>query len=202
MHIAVLGTGHMATTLGTGLQQAGHTIVFGSRSPGEHQDLSADVTDHAAAVQGADVVLSALAAASSLEALTALREPLAGHVLIDIGNAVDERLQLLYPVTSLGERLQAALPGTRVVKALSTLPGTVAVDPASLSGPTSLFLAGDDAEAKALVSSLIGDLGWPEDARIDLGDITASLAMERYFSLFVALMAAFRGAPFNIAVIR
>lgn len=202
MRIAVLGTGHMATTLGSGLQQAGHTIVFGSRSPSEHQDLSADVVEHAAAIQGADVVISALAAASSLQTLSALREPLAGHVLIDIGNAVDERLELLDPVTSLGQKLQAALPGTRVVKALNTLPGTVAIDPASLPTPTSVFLAGDDEQAKALVSNLIGDLGWPQETRLDLGGITAALAMERYFSLFAALMGAFRGAPFNIAVIR
>lgn len=202
MRIAILGTGHMAVTLGTGLRTAGHDIVFGSRRPEDHSDLPAPVTDHAAAIAGSDVVLSALAAAQALDTLTGLRAPLDGSVLIDIGNAVDERMELLHPESSLGELLQRALPGTRVVKALNTLPGTVAVDPGSLSAPTSVFVAGDDAAAKALVSGLIGDLGWTPGSIVDLGDITAAKAMERYFSLFAALMGALRGAPFNIAVVR
>lgn len=192
----------MARTLGAGLRRAGHTIVFGSRDPDGHQDLDGAVLDHAGAIEGADVVLNALAAASSLQALTALHPQLEGRVLIDIGNAVDDDLELLDPVTSLGEKLQAALPGTRVVKALSTLPGEVAVAPGSLSAPTTVFLAGADAAAKDLVSGLIGDLGWPQETRVDLGGIHAALAMERYFSLSAALMATMHGAPFNIAVVR
>lgn len=202
MRIAVLGTGHMATTLGSGLQRAGHDLVFGSRTPGDRPDLPAPVLDHAAAIEGSDVVISALAAATSLQALAALEESLAGRVLIDIGNAVDERLDLLHPEDSLGERLQQALPRTRVVKALNTVAGTVAVDPGSLSAPTAVFLSGDDQEAKALVSGLIGDLGWAAESRIDLGGIATARAVERYFSLFAALMGAMRGAPFNIAIVR
>jgi 8-hydroxy-5-deazaflavin:NADPH oxidoreductase len=202
MRIAILGTGHMARTLGAGFAKVGHEIVFGSRSPEQHTDLPAAVTDHASAIDGSDLVLSALAAATSLETLTGLREALAGHVVLDIGNAVNERMELLYPTTSLGEQLQQALPDSRVVKSLNTLPGTIAVAPESLSAPSVVFLSGDDADAKAMVSGLIGDLGWAESSRVDLGGIATALAAERYFSLFAALMGAFRGAPFNLALVR
>lgn len=201
MRIAVLGTGHMATTLGTGFQRVGHDVVFGSRSPGDHTDLPAPVTDHAAAIDGSDLVVSALAAATALEALTGLRDALDGHVLLDIGNAVDQTMELLYPSSSLGEQLQAALPGTRVVKSLNTVAGTIAVAPESLPAPTVVFLSGDDAEAKALVSGLIGDLGWAEQSRIDLGGIRTARAAERWFSMFGVLMGHFRGAPFNLALV-
>ena len=105
-------------------------------------------------------MVSALAAASTLATLTPLADALAGRVLLDIGNAVGPDMELLYPTSSLGEQLQAALPRTKVVKSLNTMPGTVAIDPGSLSAPTVVFLSGDDADAKALVSGLIGDLGW------------------------------------------
>lgn len=201
MRIAILGTGHMATTLGGGFQKAGHDIVFGSRNPGEHTDLPAPVADHAAAIDGSDLVVSALAAASSLETLTGLRDELDGHVLLDIGNAVDGHMELIYPTASLGEQLQQALPGTKVVKSLNTLPGTLTVAPDTLPAPTVVFLSGDDADAKALVSGLIGDLGWSEESRVDLGGITTARAAERYFSMFGALMGHFRGAPFNLALV-
>ena len=201
MRIALLGTGHMATTLGVGFQRSGHDIVFGSRNPGEHDGLPATVTDHASAIRGSDLVVSALAAATSLETLTGLRDALDGHVLLDIGNAVDEHFELLYPTVSLAEQLQQALPDTRVVKSLNTLPGPVAVNPAMLSAPSVLFLSGDDAAAKALVSGLIGEWGWSEESRIDLGGIATARGAERYFSLFASLMGHFRGAPVNVSFV-
>lgn len=201
MRIAILGTGHMAVTLGTGFRRAGHVVVFGSRTPGAQHDLPGEVADHAGAIRGSDLVVSALAAAHSVELLSALREELDGAVLLDIGNAVDERMELLHPDSSLGEQLQLALPGTRVVKSLNTLPGTVTVQPDSLPAPTVVFVSGDDEAAKALVAGLIADLGWAQESIIDLGGITTARAAERYFSLFVALMGHVQGAPFNLAIV-
>lgn len=122
-------------------------------------------------------------------------------MLLDIGNAVDEHMELIYPTASLGEQLQQVLAGTKVVKSLNTLPGTLAVAPDSLPAPTVVFLSGDDADAKTLVSDLTGDLGWAEESRIDLGGIAAARAAERYVSMFGALMGYFRGAPFNLALV-
>src|SRR5215469_5187410 len=105
MRIAILGTGHMARTLGGALIAAGHEVTFGSRDPSQASGLPAPVTGHAEAIASSGVVLSALAAAHSLDALSPLSEELAGRVLIDIGNAVSERMDLIYADSSLGERL-------------------------------------------------------------------------------------------------
>lgn len=201
MNIAVLGTGHMATTLADGFLEAGHTVTFGSRDPGEHAGLAAPVTTTAEAIAQADLVVNALQAAFTLDALTPLRAELAGKTLVDIGNAVTPAFELMYPDESLGELLQKALPDTRVVKSLNTLPGTLAIAPATLSEPTSVFLSGDDADAKAVVSSLLADLGWGPDTQVDLGGIASARGAEHYFVLFVAMMQQFRGAPFNIRVV-
>lgn len=202
MKITVLGTGHMATTLAGGFLAAGHAVTFGSRDPVAHADLAAPVLDTAAALDGADLVVNALQAAFTLDTLTPLADALSGHVLLDIGNAVTPAFELMYPTGSLGEKLQAALPGTRVVKSLNTIAGTVTVDPSSIPAGSSVFLSGDDADAKALVSGVIAELGWPVEQQIDLGGIGASRGPEHYFILFATMMQSFRNPNFNIAVVR
>ncbi|CEA07311.1 NADP oxidoreductase coenzyme F420-dependent [Arthrobacter saudimassiliensis] len=202
MDITVLGTGHMARTLGGGLLRAGHSVLFGSRNPDGAQGLPGPVFGHTEAIARSSVVLSALAAAHSLETLSALRGDLAGRVLIDIGNAVDPQMELIYSDASLGERLQQALPETKVVKTLNTVPGPIGADPTTLSAPTSVFLSGNDPEAKKLVSALLADLGWAPEQQIDLGGIATARAAEHYFLLFAALMGALRSPSFNLAITR
>ncbi|WP_243075179.1 NADPH-dependent F420 reductase [Microbacterium sp. SS28] len=202
MDITILGTGHMARTLAGGLLGTGHSVVFGSRTPERHTDLPAPVATHAVAIAHGSVVISALAAAHSLEILTPLADAIGDRVLIDIGNAVDERFDLIYPDSSLGERLQQALPDARIVKTLNTVGGPIGVDPTLLSAPTTVFLSGDDADAKATVSGILRDLGWADAQQIDLGGITTARAVEHYFLLFAALMGALRSPQFNLAITR
>lgn len=202
MNITILGTGFMARTLGAGLAHAGHTLTFGSRTPQPAKDLPGDVLTYADAIGRSGVVISALAAAHTLETLAPLRNELAGRVLIDIGNAVDEHLELIYPDSSLGERLQLALPETTVVKTLNTVGGAIGAQPGLLHEPTTVFLSGDDTAAKTTVSEILVSLGWPVEQQIDLGGITTARAAEHYFLLFAALMGALHDPAFNLAIIR
>lgn len=202
MRISILGTGHMGRTLGQGFSKAGHEVVYGSRTPEQQNDLPGPATGYADAAGTGDVVVSALAAAHSLDILGTLSGPLQGRVLIDIGNAVNSEMDLIYADSSLGERVQQALPATMVVKTLSTVGGPIGIDPSQLSAPTSVFLSGDDPQAKALVSGLLADLGWAPDRQVDLGGISTARAVEHYFLLFAALMGALRSPAFNIAVTR
>lgn len=156
----------------------------------------------ASALDNADLVVSALQASVAEKVLPSHADLLAGHVLLDIGNAVTERFELMYPNASLGAALQDALPRTKVVKSLNTLGGTVTVAPDSVGGPTTVFLSGNDADAKALVSSLLVNLGWPVEQQIDLGGIETARGPEHYFLLFAGLMQALRTPTFNIVVTR
>jgi len=201
MHIAILGTGHMATTLATGFRSAGHHVTFGSRHPEAHLELAPFVAGITTAVERSDLVVSALQASVALEVLSAHADLLAGRVLLDIGNAVTPRFELMYPNASLGAALQQALPRTRVVKSLNTLAGTLSVAPDSLNSPTTVFLSGDDSAAKALVSGLLADLGWSSGQQIDLGGIETARGPEHYFLLFATLMQSLHTPTFNVAVI-
>jgi hypothetical protein len=123
----------------------------------------------------------------------------AGKILIDVANAVTPAFELAYPNDSLGRKLQEALPDARVVKTMNTAAMTLFTDPHSLP-PSSVFLSGDDDQAKATVAGLLRDLGWTDDGITDLGGIDTARGPESYFHLFAALMRT-TSQPFNIRLI-
>jgi len=89
-------------------------------------------------------------------------------VLIDVANAVTDAGGLAYPDSSLAEEPRKAFPAVTVVKALNTANTSVMTNPDALA-PTTVFLSGDDTQAKARAAALAQDLGWPAAAIIDLG---------------------------------
>ena len=93
-------------------------------------------------------------------------EQLAGKVLIDVANPLDFSQGMPPTLTvcnddSLGEQIQRALPDVRVVKTLNTVTAAVMVDPSLVGGTHTIFVAGDDAAAKAQVGELLQEFGWP-----------------------------------------
>lgn len=90
----------------------------------------------------------------------------------------------------------------RVVKSLNTMNADVMVRPSQLEGRHNVFVSGDDAHAKATVVSLLGEIGWPADDVIDLGDLSTARGVEMYLPLWLRLMSAQGSAAFNIKVVR
>jgi predicted dinucleotide-binding enzyme len=90
-----------------------------------------------------------------------------------------------------GERLQRRLPDAHVVKTLNTVGNRQMVDPDLPGGRPVMFLAGDDADAKAVVREILDAFGW--DA-CDVGGIARSRELESLCILWVAVMAARGGA--------
>ncbi len=88
------------------------------------------------------------------------------------------------------------------MKTLNTVNADVMVDPASVPGPHTLFLAGDDEHAKDEVRGLLGQLGWQPDQLLDLGGIAASRGMEMYLPLWLSMMQTLGTPAFNVAVQR
>jgi len=200
MKIAILGTGRVGKSLARGLGAAGHTVVFGSRDPDRADSSEAEVSGFADAVAGADVVVNAVPGSVALDTLRAIGRPaLAGKVLIDIGNALAADFTLLFPNASLGAAIQAEFPETAVVKTLNTVTAPLMSNPQAV-GPMTVFLSGDDASAKTVVSGLLGDLGWAPESRMDLGDIATARAPEHYIFLSMAIMRALGTTSYGIGV--
>ena len=228
MHIGIIGSGQVAQTLAGKLLDLGHSVTISSRDTGQAKDLgqrgvipsaedwaaaqraegaSAAAGSFAAAAVAGELIVNATAGAASLAALElAGAEHLAGKILIDLANPLDFSRGMPPSLTvcntdSLGEQIQAAYPETRVVKALNTVSVNVMIDPVQLGAETDIFVAGNDAEAKAWVTTHVLKewLGWPRV--LDLGDITAARATEMYLPLWLRLWGAAGTGALNIRVV-
>ncbi|MEU6585869.1 NAD(P)-binding domain-containing protein [Nocardia sp. NPDC046763] len=204
--IAILGAGRVAANLAAGLTEARHRIIVGTRRAVDNwagpQVAFADMSQ---AARTGEIVINATPGEGAAERLAALREALDGKVLIDVANATgrdDEGRPngLYYRDGSLGERIQQALPRTRVVKTLNTMLFPVMTAPGSLTTPPTAFLSGNDADAKAVVRDLLTDLGWAAEWIEDLGDITTARGTESLMLLVPSIIRNHGMRPFALAI--
>jgi predicted dinucleotide-binding enzyme len=212
MRITVIGTGVVGRTLAEAFAHLGHDVVVGTRDPAatgareEWAGLDVPLAPLGEAAAGADVVVNATNGAGSLEALGQVGDHLDGVVLVDVANPLD--FSAGFPPTlsvkdtdSLAEQLQRAFPQTRVVKALNTVTASVMVDPGSVGdGDTTVFAAGDDAEARAVVRGLLEELGWRDVVELD--GLDHARGLEMWLPLWVRLMGAFGTPVFNLKMVR
>jgi 8-hydroxy-5-deazaflavin:NADPH oxidoreductase len=215
MRIGVLGTGTVGRTIASKLVTLGHEVMMGSRQAGNEAAVAwekeagqlADEGNFAEASGFGELVVNATAGAASLDALvSAEAENLAGKVLLDVSNPLDFSAGMPPTLTvcntaSLGEQIQHTFPETRVVKSLNTVNAALMVDPGSLRSSHTLFVAGDDADAKATVRELLLDFGWPAKDVMDLGGIEAARGMEMYLPLWLRLYGATGTASVTVKVV-
>lgn len=228
MKIAVLGTGMVGQTLAGRLAELGHQVTVGTRDPGETLARTAAAggpatlpfgawhADHprvrlasfAGAAAEAEVIINATAGGASLGALEAAgAADLSGKVILDLANALD--FSRGFPPTlsvantdSLAEQIQRAHPTARVVKSLNTMNCLIMVDPSRLPGDHVVFVAGDDADAKATVVTLLHGLGWADGSIFDLGGLAAARGTEMILPLWLAILQKLGNSDFNFAIAR
>ena len=126
-------------------------------------------------------------------------------MLLDVSNPLDTSKGMPPTLTvcnddSLAEQIQRAFADVRVVKTLNTVTAAVMVDPSLVEGAHTVFVAGNDAEAKAEARGLLEEFGWPGERILDLGDITAARGLEMYLPLWIRLWQASGTAVLNIEV--
>jgi len=213
MRIGILGTGMVGKAIGKKLVENGHRVCVGSRSADSgsaaawSRATGGSAGTFAEAAGFAELVINCTAGGHSLEALRAAGdESLAGKLLVDVANPLEPsgegRPLAVCNDDSLGEQVQRAFPGARVVKALNTVNCEVMVDPERVPGDHVVFVCGDDAEAKAQATGLLGELGWPRARVVDLGPIRAARATEMYLPLWLALSGSLGTSQFNVEIKR
>ena len=162
----------------------------------------------AAAAAAAEMVFNATKGDVTLAVLEqAGAASLAGKVLVDIANPLDFSKGMppslfISNDDSLGEQVQRAYPDTFVVKTLNTVSAPLMVEPRLLAdGAHTMFVCGDDADAKAKVSGLLTEgFGWRDV--IDLGDISNSRGTEMLLPIWVRLFAVTKHPMFGFSVVR
>jgi predicted dinucleotide-binding enzyme len=185
--VGILGSAVVGQTLAQGFTQHGYEVRIGSRSPAklatftESSGISAGTFD---AVAGwGELLVLAVHGTAAVEALTlAGADHHRGKIVIDTTNPlskeppVDGVLKVFTgPNESLLERLQAAFPHTRLVKAFNSVGSPRMVDPKYAGGRPTMFFCGNDEEAKAEVAAILTQFGW-EPA--DMGTAAAARAIE------------------------
>jgi 8-hydroxy-5-deazaflavin:NADPH oxidoreductase len=183
----VLGSGEVGQVLAQGLTAAGYKVHIGTRTPGKLAPFSKKAGIPAAGFKEvaawAEALVLAVKGTAALEAIElAVPKNLDGKLVIDTTNPIsDEPPQdgvLRYftgPNESLMERLQAAHPTVRFVKAFNSVGSDLMVHPALNGGPPTMFYCGNDDAAKAVVGKLLEQFGW-EGA--DMGSAVAARAIE------------------------
>jgi len=167
--IGILGSGNVGRALAGGFVESGHDVVVASRDPARAELVAwgggagAGIAGFAETAEHAEVAVLATPWGGTEQAIGLTGNRLAGKVLIDATNPLvyTDRLELAMGHTdSGGEQVQRWAPDARVVKAFNTVGFELMNRPALTDGPGTLFIAGDDPEAKDDATSLARELGW------------------------------------------
>ncbi|MGW5663703.1 NADPH-dependent F420 reductase [Streptomyces sp. NPDC003758] len=167
MRIGIVGTGAMADALGGQWARVGHDVLVGGRDTGRSAALAGRIGGRAGSLRrvvehGRDAVLLAVPYAVAADMVSGLSDTLAGRTLIDCTNPVGPGFLLeTGGGPSAAERIAAAAPGARVVKAFNLCHESVwRLTPPVFDGrPLAVPLCGDDASALETVRRLVHDLG-------------------------------------------
>jgi hypothetical protein len=185
--------------------EAGWGAIVFSAWLEKHPDIKVGTFAEAAA--HGEIVFNATAGAASLDALRAAgAENLEGKILIDVANPLDFSSGMpptlsVSNTDSLGEQIQRAFPGARVVKTLNTMNSNLMVDPSQVAGGDHhVFVSGNDQGAKAEVTRILQEwFGWKNV--LDLGDITSARGPEMMLPLWLRLSMALKGPAVTIKVV-
>jgi 8-hydroxy-5-deazaflavin:NADPH oxidoreductase len=197
--ITIIGSGNMATAIGTRAAKHGHTIELMSRNTAKAQALADQIGNGTTvgtygARPAGDIVILAVLYAGAVDVVKNYGDSLSGKILIDITNPfnVDASGLVTTAGASVSEQIAAVAPeGAQVVKAFNTIFAGVLAD----GKPLDVFFAGDGADARARVAAFLESL----DMRpLDTGGLEMTYALEWAGILLVGL--ARNGAGFDVAL--
>jgi hypothetical protein len=195
MKIAIIGTGNVGKALAQRWLAKGHHIIFGSREPSSPKiaDLLATLGSTASsatiedAPKNADVVVLAVPWEAALSSVRTMGD-LHNKVLIDATNPLVMTPQGLQDgltighTTSAAEQIAAIAVNARVVKAFNQAGASVMANPDVKASDYTLFICGDDDDAKRLTTQLAEDMSV---SVLDAGDLRQARLLEPLGMLWI-----------------
>jgi predicted dinucleotide-binding enzyme len=201
MNIGILGSGEVGRRLGDGFIELGHKVKIGSRDPNKNdiaQWVSSHSTDEGKASSGtlseaasfADLVVLATSWDGLPNAIKiADQKNFAGKIVIDVTNPLDfskgvpPRLAVGH-TDSGGETVQSLLTQAKVVKAFNIVGNPHMVHPNFPGGPPTMFVCGNDDDAKKIVTDkFLTPFGWET---VDIGGLEGSRLLEPLAMLWIS----------------
>ena len=174
--ISIIGVGNMARILGSRALDGGNTVEVIGRDAAKAAALAKELGGSTTAgtfgsTPAGDIVILAVPYGSAVPIVSHYGDALSGKVIVDISNPFDRTgTELVAPAgSSAAEEIAKVAPaGAHVVKAFNTLFGHVLAADQVGDHPLDVFIAGDDAEANAGVSTFIESLSLRP---LDVGDL-------------------------------
>ena len=189
MKIALIGAGNMGSALARLITTAGHSLTITSRTPEKGKELAratGATYKEGDVARGADLVIVATGYADAVSALRTVGN-LDAKIVVDITNPLNADYTGLTVgfESSAAEELQKAFPRSSVVKAFNTVFAQVLAAGPRLGGETvSVFVAGDDPEARDVVKEFVRSLGF---VAVEAGSVKNSRYLEPLAGLNIYL---------------
>jgi predicted dinucleotide-binding enzyme len=206
----------VGNTIGNKLIQLGYEVKMGSRTANNEKALTwvksngstASNGTFADAVLFGDIIFNCTKGEHTLEVVEmAGVENFTSKIIIDVSNPLDFSkgfppvlIPSLTNINSLGEEIQKLLPGAKVVKTLNIVNCEVMVDANRCGGEATMFLAGNDSEAKEDVATLLNQFGWNDI--IDLGGITHARSTEMMFPIWLSTYNATKNGYIGFKILK
>jgi len=192
-NVSIVGLGNIASALADRALAGGNAVEIIGRDPAKANELAAALDGATVGAAGTapagDIVVLAVPYASAAAVVSKYGDALDGKVIVDITNPIaPDSKGFVTPDGSSGaqEIAKAAPAGTHVVKAFNTLFANVLAAGSAEGRPLDVFIAGDDAQAKARVSAFIESLGLRP---MDAGQLPMARALENVALLQLGLVA-------------
>jgi predicted dinucleotide-binding enzyme len=189
MKIGIIGSGIVGQTLAKGFLFKGDDVMIGTNDASKREDLKAKTGGKAkigsfeeVARFGEILVLAAKGTGAESAVKSVGVAHLKGKIVIDATNPIADVPPtngvlkfFTSPDESLMERLQRLAPEARFVKAFSCIGNALMVDPDLGGVKPSMFICGNDADAKKQVGAIVERFGFDVE---DMGGVEAARAIE------------------------
>jgi len=191
MKIGILGSGDVGRILGTAFIREGYEVMLGTRDI-QKKGVVQWLADNPGAAAGSfeeaakygELIVFAMSgdAAETVIRMAGVKN-LDGKVIIDATNPIDHTLPPVNGVLpffttmdeSLMERLQKLAPGAKLVKAFNSVGNPFMYKPDFGGQQASMFICGNDDEAKQTVTGILTAFGWETE---DMGKANAAGVLE------------------------
>jgi predicted dinucleotide-binding enzyme len=190
MKTGIIGSGIVGRVLASAFLDEGYEVMLGTRNTAKEDVVkwkeanpSGQTGSFADAAAFGELLVLATAGAAAEEAIK-LAGPanFSGKTVIDTTNPISKDPPvngvLKYFTTledSLMERIQKWLPDAHIVKAFNSVGNAMMYKPGFKGGPPTMFICGNDENAKKKVSAILRSFGWETE---DLGKVEAARAIE------------------------
>ncbi len=210
MKIGIIGSGVVAETLAQGFLKFDYETMISSRSKEKRAKMEAEIGngiltgDFNEAAEFGDTLVLAVKGTVAKDVLASIDlKNLKGKIIMDATNPISDQhppengvLRYFTGLDqSLMEELQDEFPSTRFVKAFSMIGSLHMVNPDFEGGPPSMFICGNDEEAKHIVTNLLIEFGFEVE---DFGGAESARAIEPLAMLWC--IPGFKDGSWNHAI--